>query len=340
MNVNTLTENGITPMHQACGAGDEAEHMEVLKLLLLKGGDPNIKSTDGVTPVHVAASQGLLEIFKVLNAYGGDPWLEDPEGRNAWDLALIKNQLSVLNYLASYMEDDHVEPTEDSVQCIFVKLRQVDLTSISNSSLSCNNPEFLGSDSILNTTAIDGADSIVVSSSNNTLNMAICHSPDTSNYNPSNSSVVFVEEHSYSDAEKGIEFVEWRYPPRVNPNSTDASLNEARCSDEKDSVEWIDESMDSMDLFEQLKTLGSSPGPITPTTKQSYLRQFYRLRREQAAHVPLPITKRFGFSQELETLLLNYPGLEEDTKISTLLDRAFVADFTCPVLTPSREGKT
>ena len=78
-------------MHWACGVGDEAEHVEIVKLLLLNCGNPNIKSAEGVTPVHVAASWGFLEILRTLIINGGDPWLEDPEGCNAWDLALQKN---------------------------------------------------------------------------------------------------------------------------------------------------------------------------------------------------------------------------------------------------------
>jgi hypothetical protein len=95
--------------------------------------------------------------------------------------------------------------------------------------------------------------------------------------------------------------------------------------------------MDSQLLFDQLKSLGGCPGPITPTTKQVYLRQFFRLRREQAAHFPSP--KRLGLSKELQTILLNYPGLENDTKIATHLDRLLVTHFTCPdPLKPWREG--
>ncbi|EFX76998.1 hypothetical protein DAPPUDRAFT_54711, partial [Daphnia pulex] len=252
VDVNALTDSGITPMHWACGLGDEAVHMEIVQLLLSNFGNPNIKSTEGVTPVHVAASWGFLGILKILTVNGGDPWLEDPEGCNAWDLALQKNQ--------------------------------------------CN---------------------------------------------ASTSSIVIVEEHIYSDTEKGIELVEWHYPPLVNQDSvTDATLNEALCtsSDERNSVNWIGESMDSQLLFDQLKSLGGCPGPITPTTKQVYLRQFFRLRREQATHA-VPSPKRLGLSKELQTILLNYPGQENDIKIATHLDRLLVTHFTCPdPLKPWREG--
>jgi hypothetical protein len=157
----------------------------------------------------------------------------------------------------------------------------------------------------LSTTALDG-DSVVVSSSKNALNVAVCKTFDVIS-NASTSSIVIVEEHIYSDTEKRIELVEWHYPPLVNQDSvTDATLNEALCTSsyERNSVNWIGESMDSQLLFDQLKSLGSCPGPITPTTKQVYLRQFFRLRREQAAHVPSP--KRLGLSKELQTILLNY----------------------------------
>jgi hypothetical protein len=115
----------------------------------------------------------------------------------------------------------------------------------------------------LSTTALD-SDSVVVSSSNNALNVALCNTLDVTS-NASTSSIVIVEEHIYSDTEKGIELVEWHYPPLVNQDSvTDATLNEALCTSsyERNSVNWIGESMDSQILFDQLKSLGSCPGPI------------------------------------------------------------------------------
>lgn len=307
-------------MHWACGLGDQLTHLNIVELLLLNNGNPNIKSTEGVTPVHVAASWGFLSILKILVAHGGDPWLEDPEGFNAWDLALQKNQWGILKYLASYMEDDKSEPSEDSVQCVFVKLREVDLgTSLSNSTLNGNNIGFLGSESTLSTSC-------------NTLNVAICNPLDITS---SSTNSVIVEEHIYSDAEKGVELVEWHYPPLVNQDSiTDATLNEALCttSDEKNG------SMDSQLLMDELKSLGKLPGPITPTTKEVYLRQLFRLRKEQAINVPSP--KRLGISKELQSMMQHYPGQENDVKIASHLDRLLVTHFTCPdPLKPWREGK-
>lgn len=60
-----------------------------------------------------------------------------------------------------------------------------------HSQLSCRNElGFLGSDSVLSTTALDG-DSVVVSSSNNALNVAVCNTFDVTS-NASTSSIVIV----------------------------------------------------------------------------------------------------------------------------------------------------
>ena len=322
--MNAQSENGITPMHWACGLGDTASHLDIVKLLLERGGNPNVKSSDGVTPLHVAASWGFLAILKTLVSHGGDPWFEDQDGFNSWDLALQKNQWNILKYLASYMEDEEVEsPAEDSVQCVFVKLREVESgSSLANnsSSLSLNNLGFLGSDSTLGT------------STTNPLNVAICNPLDSSNAS------VIVEEHIYSDSAKGVHFVEWHYPPLVNQETvTDATLNEALCTSSAVVDADPNASMESEILTNELKSLGKTPGPITPTTKQVYLRQLYRLRKEQAVQVASP--NRIGVSKELKSMMLKYPGEENDLKIASHLDRLLITHFTCPdPLKPWREG--
>lgn len=317
-NINVQLENGITPMHWACGLGESAKNLEIVHLLLTENGNPNVRSVDGVTPVHVAASWGYRAILERLISIGGDPWLEDQENFNAWDLALQKNQWSVLKYLASYMEEEpHEEPVENSVQCIFVKHREVDAPSISSCSVQSNNVGFLANDSTL-------------SSSTNPLNMAMCN--DTT-INPANASVI-IEEHVYTDKEKGVDLIEWHYPPIVNQESViDATLNEALCTS-NDEKNWT---IESQQLREELRGLGVFPGPITPTTKQVYIRQLQRLRKEKA--IPVRSPQKIGLSKELMALFQSYPGPENDVKIASHLERLFVTHFTCPdPLKPWREG--
>lgn len=305
-------------MHWACGLGDTVNNLEIVQFLLSENGNPNIRSIDGVTPVHVAASWGFEAILQNLIAHGGDPWLEDQEHMNAWDLALQKNQWSILKYLASYMEEEPSnDPPEDSVQCVFVKHKEVDTTSISISSVQSNNLGFLGHDSTL-------------SSTTNPLNQAMCNDTTITLVNSS----VIIEEHVYTDKEKGIDLIEWHYPPIVSQESVvDATLNEALCTS-NDDKNWT---IESQQLREELMVLGTIPGPITPTTKQVYMRQLQRLRKEKA--IPVRSPQKIGLSKELQALIHSYPGPENDIKIASHLDRLFVTHFTCPdPLKPWREG--
>ena len=49
-------------------------HLEVVKLLVDRGGDPNAKvDIDGSTPLHRASENGHLEVVKLLVDRGGDP---------------------------------------------------------------------------------------------------------------------------------------------------------------------------------------------------------------------------------------------------------------------------
>lgn len=315
-------------MHWACGLGDYQENVEIIDLLISNNGNPNVISTEGLTPVHVAASWGHLVILKKLINNGGDPWIEDLEGNNAWDLALQKNQWKILGFLSSYMDEDHSEPKESSVSLKFLKYREVtDTAFLYNSSLSSNSNNIGFLDSISNSLAN-------FSSANSVLNNALCASTMDSTIT---SNSVVIEEYVYSDKEKGIDLIEWHYPPLINQDSViDGTLNDALCtSDDHNELNQ----MDSQLLLEELQSLGSNPGPITASTKQIYLRQLYRMRKECSKTPPRSPSQSVSCSKELKTMMRCYPGQENDIKVAAHLDRLLVTHFTCPDPTkPWREG--
>src|SRR5437016_14126272 len=63
VDVNTKTRYGATALSYACDKG----HTEVVRLLLERGADPDVKDTFyGATPMGWAAPKGYTEIVKLL----------------------------------------------------------------------------------------------------------------------------------------------------------------------------------------------------------------------------------------------------------------------------------
>ncbi|XP_075227354.1 uncharacterized protein LOC142327878 [Lycorma delicatula] len=79
-----LPEYGVAPMHLAAGLEDIKFGCDSTKLFLCHGGNPNVQSNDGLTPVHIASLWGRSKVLKLLLASGGDPWLCDNEKKNAF----------------------------------------------------------------------------------------------------------------------------------------------------------------------------------------------------------------------------------------------------------------
>jgi hypothetical protein len=90
---------GETPLHHAARHGD----LEVLKLLLAHGADPNARTPVGATPLHVARAFGEERAAKLLVTAGakseapGDLSADDPEVQRATNLA--RSRLDALREL-------------------------------------------------------------------------------------------------------------------------------------------------------------------------------------------------------------------------------------------------
>ncbi|XP_076652345.1 uncharacterized protein LOC143358786 [Halictus rubicundus] len=108
---------GVTPFHLVIGNDSEAFAEEVTKLFLRHGGNPNVKSIDGLTPVHVAAAWGRVAVLELLLANGGDAVCLDYEGRSPFHYAFDGKYYGAITMLGKYCENitKEVKPTKHKI---------------------------------------------------------------------------------------------------------------------------------------------------------------------------------------------------------------------------------
>lgn len=95
--VNKVASNGsqIGPIHSAVAVNS----VELVRLLLENGGDPNLKQNGGVTPLHSAAHRGNVPIIELLLQHGADTGAKMADGRTALDFARADGHEAVVKIL-------------------------------------------------------------------------------------------------------------------------------------------------------------------------------------------------------------------------------------------------
>lgn len=83
--VNLAARNSfkVRPLHSAAAS----RQLEIARLLLANGADPNVRQQHDVTPLHSAAHNGQEEMVQLLLQYGADTAARTTDGKTALDMA-------------------------------------------------------------------------------------------------------------------------------------------------------------------------------------------------------------------------------------------------------------
>ncbi|KAI0855609.1 ankyrin [Xylaria cubensis] len=94
---NEPTEFGLTPLHRATKLG----RCSAMKLLLLRGADPNKRDVFWRAPLHLAILANNSEAIQILLPFASDINLLDRRGRNPLELAIWWSSSKIISLLLS-----------------------------------------------------------------------------------------------------------------------------------------------------------------------------------------------------------------------------------------------
>ncbi|KAL3285873.1 hypothetical protein HHI36_000393 [Cryptolaemus montrouzieri] len=103
-----LPTKGIAPFHLVIGKDSEEFATNLTSLLLQNRADPNVRSDDGLTPLHIAAAYNRTNILRTLLCCGGNPDLRDANYKKAIDYANEHDNKECIDLLLSFMERPNI----------------------------------------------------------------------------------------------------------------------------------------------------------------------------------------------------------------------------------------
>ncbi|XP_055982489.1 ankyrin repeat domain-containing protein 53 [Sorex fumeus] len=101
--VDLCTNSGQTPLHLVIHRDNKFKALPCIRYLLRKGAALNCQTSNGSTPLHLAAREGLMSIVKVLVKNGADVHARDIRGYKAIDYCKLWNDRPCARFLKDAM---------------------------------------------------------------------------------------------------------------------------------------------------------------------------------------------------------------------------------------------
>jgi ankyrin repeat protein len=105
LDINAKSYNDETSLYLAL-RDRPPNYFETIQLLLEHGADPNARTSDGFTPLHLPSDMGTVEDLRLLLKYGADVEAVDKMGKTAFQVASEKGRDEIANFLSVYGAKD------------------------------------------------------------------------------------------------------------------------------------------------------------------------------------------------------------------------------------------
>lgn len=107
--VQLLLERGADPTGDALTAAINEEATPIVEMLLRHGADPTFRDEAGVTHLHYASSQGLIDIVKLLLKSGANPSALDDDGETALAYAWMCEKIDIVKLFLEHGTDINIK---------------------------------------------------------------------------------------------------------------------------------------------------------------------------------------------------------------------------------------
>ena len=109
--INSQDIDGRTSLYWVLSYCSSAEKfVDMVRLLLELGADPNIRTNDHTTPLHKASSRGLLEAARLLLSHGAKVDVKNKKGRTPFQMAAYEEHDEMMELLVDHGAVPSSEP--------------------------------------------------------------------------------------------------------------------------------------------------------------------------------------------------------------------------------------